>query len=117
MCRDLKPIQFSCDTLGVLFDQMGNAVIHPPEDFSCSRHLRLRSVPRSMPNELKGAFSVGNLPLIGVLRRLKGSGLLEEYSNLAAYVARGEARPAFQRAFAAQLKAFTDLTGASSQTA
>jgi glutathione S-transferase len=38
--------------------------------------------------------------------RLKPSGLLEEFPNLAAYVARGEARPAFQRAFAAQLAVF-----------
>ena len=57
---------------------------------------------------LDGAFSAGDLLMIGVLRRLKGSGLLEEFSNLAAYVARGEARSAFQRAFAAQLKVFTD---------
>jgi glutathione S-transferase len=38
-----------------------------------------------------------------VLRRLNGSGLLKEYPNLFAYVARGEARPAFKRAFDAQL--------------
>jgi glutathione S-transferase len=61
---------------------------------------------------LDGAFSAGDLLMIGVLRRLKGSGLLEEFSNLAAYVARGETRPAFQRAFAAQLKVFTDLGSA-----
>ena len=60
---------------------------------------------------LDGAFSAGDLLMIGVLRRLKGSGLLEEFSNLLVYVARGEARPAFQRAFAAQLKVFTDLNG------
>jgi glutathione S-transferase len=67
---------------------------------------------------LDGAFSAGDLLMIGVLRRLKGSGLLEEFSNLAAYVARGEARPAFQRAFAAQLKVFTDLgSGTPSHTA
>ena len=45
--------------------------------------------------------------MVTVLRRLGGSGLLDEYPNLAAYVARGEARPAFQRAFAAQLAVFT----------
>jgi len=49
--------------------------------------------------------------MIGVLRRLKGSGMLEKFSNLSAYVARGEARPAFQRAFAAQLKVFTAASG------
>ncbi|TPL06161.1 glutathione S-transferase family protein [Mesorhizobium sp. B2-4-14] len=56
---------------------------------------------------LDGAFSAGDLLMIMVLRRLKRSGMLDEYPNLAAYVARGEARPAFQRAFAAQLAVFT----------
>ena len=56
---------------------------------------------------LDGAFSAGDLLMVTVLRRLGGSGLLEEYPNLAAYVARGEARPAFQRAFDAQLAVFT----------
>jgi len=60
---------------------------------------------------LDGAFSAGDLLMIGVLRRLKGSGLLEEFSNLLAYAARGEARPAFRRAFAAQLKVFTAASG------
>jgi glutathione S-transferase len=57
---------------------------------------------------LDGAFSVGDLMMVHVLRRLNVSGLLDEYPNLAAYVARGEARPAFKRAFAAQLAVFTD---------
>ena len=56
---------------------------------------------------LDGAFSAGDLLMVQVLRRLHGSGLLEEFPNLAAYVARGEARPAFRRAFAAQLAVFT----------
>ena len=56
---------------------------------------------------LDGAFSAGDLMMVGVLLRLKASGLLDEYPNLAAYVARGEARPAFKRAFAAQLAVFT----------
>ena len=51
---------------------------------------------------LDGAFSAGDLLMVTVLRRLHGSGLLEEHPNLAAYVARGEARPAYRRAFAAQ---------------
>jgi glutathione S-transferase len=51
---------------------------------------------------LDGAFSAGDLMMVMVLRRLNGSGLLEEYPNLFAYVARGEARPAFKRAYAAQ---------------
>lgn len=56
---------------------------------------------------LDGAFSAGDLLMVTVLRRLQGSGMLEEYPNLSAYVARGEARPAFKRAFDAQLAAFT----------
>lgn len=56
---------------------------------------------------LDGAFSAGDLVMVGVLRRLNGSGLLEEYPDLSAYVARGEARPAFKRAFDAQLAVFT----------
>jgi glutathione S-transferase len=49
-----------------------------------------------------GAFSAGDLMMVMVLRRLYGMGILEEYPTLAAYVARGEARPAFKRAYAAQ---------------
>ncbi len=56
---------------------------------------------------LDGAFSAGDLLMVTVLRRLDGSGLLEEYPNLSAYVARGEARPAYERAFADQLAVFT----------
>ena len=55
---------------------------------------------------LDGAFSAGDLMMVHVLQRLKPSGMLAEYPNLAAYVARAEARPAFQRAFAAQLAVF-----------
>lgn len=50
---------------------------------------------------LDGAFSAGDLMMVSVLLRLKASGLLNEHPNLAAYVARGEARPAYVRAFAA----------------
>lgn len=55
---------------------------------------------------LDGAFSAGDLLMITVLRRLDGSGLLENHPNLCAYIARAEARPAYQRAFAAQLEVF-----------
>jgi glutathione S-transferase len=55
---------------------------------------------------LDGAFSAGDLIMVLVLRRLDGSGLVEEYPNLSAYVARGKARPAYQRAFEAQLAVF-----------
>lgn len=52
---------------------------------------------------LDGAFSAGDFLMVSVLLRLKTSGLLDEFPNLAAYVMRGEARPAYGRAFAAQL--------------
>jgi glutathione S-transferase len=55
---------------------------------------------------LDGVFSAGDLLMVTVLRRLDGSGLVEKYPNLTAYVARGEARPAYKRAFAAQLAVF-----------
>ena len=55
---------------------------------------------------LDGAFSAGDLLMVSVLLRLGGAGGLEGFANLRAYVARGEARPAYQRAFAAQLAVF-----------
>ena len=60
---------------------------------------------------LDGAFSAGDLLMVSVLLRLGASGLLDEYPNLSAYVARGEARPAYKRAFAAQLAVFTAASG------
>src|SRR5882672_2549908 len=56
---------------------------------------------------LDDAFSAGDLLMVTVLRRLNGSGILEKYPNLLAYVARGEARPAYKRAFADQMAVFT----------
>ncbi len=56
---------------------------------------------------LDGAFSAGDLLMVTVLRRAGVSGMLEDYPKLSAYVARGEARPAYQRAFADQLAVFT----------
>ena len=55
---------------------------------------------------LDGAFSAGDLMMVSVLLRIRPSGMLEEFPNLAAYVARGEARPAYRRAFDAQLAVF-----------
>jgi len=56
---------------------------------------------------LDGDFSAGDLMMVEVLLRLESSAMLPEYPNLAAYVARARARPAFKRAFAAQLAVFT----------
>lgn len=76
-------------------------------------HDRLRALSDRLGDAdwLDGAFSAGDLVMIGVLRRLNSSGLLGEHPTLAAYVARGEARPAFQRAFAAQLAVFRGQQG------
>ena len=59
---------------------------------------------------LDGAFSVGDLMMVMVLRRLDGMGIRERYPTLAAYVARGEARPAYARAFADQRAVFTRVS-------
>ena len=56
---------------------------------------------------LDGEFSAGDLMMVTVLRRLEGEGILEDYPSLCAYVDRGKARPAYKRAFAAQLAVFT----------
>jgi glutathione S-transferase len=56
---------------------------------------------------LDHAFSAGDLLMVTVLRRLDGSGVLDAYPNLCAYVARGQARPAYRRAFDAQLAVLT----------
>jgi glutathione S-transferase len=57
---------------------------------------------------LDGAFSAADLMMVMVLRRAEGEGILESYPNLLAYMARGTARPAYQRAFAAQAAVFRD---------
>jgi glutathione S-transferase len=62
---------------------------------------------------LDGAFSAGDLMMVHALLRLRPSGLLDEYPNLAAYTARAEARPAYQRAFAAQLAVAQQAAAAS----
>jgi glutathione S-transferase len=71
-------------------------------------HKRLGELSRRLGDAewLDGEFSAGDLMMVGVLFRSKASGILDDYPNLAAYVARGEARPAFKRAFAAQWAVF-----------
>ena len=60
---------------------------------------------------LDGDFSAGDLMMVSVLRRMQGTGLLEPYPKLLAYIARAVARPAYQRAFEAQLAVFTAASG------
>ena len=71
-------------------------------------HVRLGELSARLGDApwLDGAFSAGDLLMVTVLRRLDGSGLLEAYPNLVAHVARGEARPAYRRAFADQRAVF-----------
>ena len=61
---------------------------------------------------LDGPFSAADLLMVTVLRRLEGSGLLEEFPSLRAYIARGEARTAYRRAFADQLAVFENAPSA-----
>jgi glutathione S-transferase len=72
-------------------------------------HKRLGELSRRLGNTewLDGDFSAGDLMMANVLLRANAMGLLADYPNLAAYLARNEARPAYQRAFAAQLAVFT----------
>jgi glutathione S-transferase len=69
---------------------------------------RLGQLSKRLGDEdlLDGPFSAGDLLMINVLRRPGGRELLDTYPNLVAYVARGEARPAFKRAFDAQYAVF-----------
>ena len=76
------------------------------KDRVCNRLTQL-SVRLGDASWLDGAFSAGDLMMVHVLQRLKPSGLLDGYQNLSAYFARAEARPAFKRAFGAQLAVFT----------
>ena len=72
-----------------------------------AERIRARLTPLSVrlgdADWLDGAFSAGDLMMVSVLLRLRASGILDEFPTLAAYVARGEARPAYKRAFEAQL--------------
>lgn len=73
-------------------------------------HIRLGQLSARLgaADWMDGSFHAGDLLMVSVLQRLKGSGLLEEYPNLMQYIARAEGRPAFARAFAAQLAVFAN---------
>lgn len=70
--------------------------------------LRQLSVRLGDADWLDGAFSAGDLLMVHALQRLTGSGLLDAFPNLVSYIARAEARPAFKRAFAAQLAVYLE---------
>ena len=69
--------------------------------------LKQLSVRLGEADWLDGAFSAGDLLMVHALQRLKPSGLLDEFPGLSTYIGRGEDRPAYRRAFAAQLAVFT----------
>jgi glutathione S-transferase len=94
--------------------ELSNAVIHERDQSWAAERLplvkdrvreRLAQLAARLGDApwLDGAFSAADLMMASVLLRLRASGLLDEQPPLAAYVARGEARPAYKRAFAAQL--------------
>ncbi len=73
-------------------------------------HARLKQLSLQLGSNkwLEGEFSAGDLLMVTILRRLGTSGLLEQYPNICDYIARAEARPAYQRAFASQLAVYND---------
>ncbi|RZL38065.1 MAG: glutathione S-transferase family protein [Rubrivivax sp.] len=92
-------------TMARLFerDQPGYAARLPVLESRVRTRLQQLSARLGDDDWLDGAFSAGDLMMVHVLLRLRSTGLLDELAPVAAYVARGEARPAYQRAFAAQL--------------
>lgn len=61
-------------------------------------------------NWLAGSFSAADILMVHAIRRLEGSGILEDYQVFMDYIARAEARPAYQRAFAAQFEVFRNAS-------
>ena len=94
----------------VIWDHLFATVFEADEDWSKARLPGVEARLSERLDELSarlgdgewldGAFSAGDLMMVAVLRYLSGPGILEAWPNLAAYVARGEARPAFARALA-----------------
>ncbi|SFG03885.1 glutathione S-transferase [Novosphingobium sp. CF614] len=74
---------------------------------------RLRSTERALGERdwFAGPFSIADIMMTTVLRNVDHTDMLAEYPALAAFKARGEARPAFQRALADQLAGFREPAG------
>ena len=89
-------------------DKPWNAERLPMLEDRIRARLRALSARLDDADWLDGDFSAGDLMMVTVLRRPAASGALESFPNLAAYIARATARPAYQRAFAGQLAVFTD---------
>lgn len=104
----LEPPIVECST-AMLFEQDKPWLVQRQPMLDERVRTRLAALSRRLGDAqwLDGDFSAGDLMVVTVLRRLQGSGLLEEFPHIAALVARGEARPAFRQAFADQLAVFT----------
>jgi glutathione S-transferase len=98
----VRPLSFRA------MEEPAHLALHPAKDRLPLVYERVRDRLRPLSARLgtadwlDGEFTAGDLMMVSVLLRARPSGLLDEFTNLAAYVARGEARPAYQRAFAAQ---------------
>lgn len=71
---------------------------------------RLKSAEKALGNGdwFAGPFSIADIMMVTVLRNLNHTELLEEFPRLSAYKARGENRPAFQRALADQMAGYVE---------
>jgi glutathione S-transferase len=71
---------------------------------------RLGELARQLEGRLylEGGFSAADLMMVHVLRLIRHTSLVAEMPVLQAYLARCEARPAFQRALVGQMSAFAD---------
>lgn len=107
--NSIEPYVFYCQCV-MLFDagKPGAAELVPAAQERLHGRLTQLSAALGDKDWLEGSFSVADLLMVTVLRPLNRSGLLAPHPALAAYVARGEARPAFQRALAAQMADFTE---------
>lgn len=78
----------------------------PQAEEAVRRKLALLSGWLGAKYHLEDRFTVGDLMMACVLRELRDTGLVAEHENLKAYLARCEARPAFQRALSDHMAAF-----------
>ncbi len=85
---------------------------HRLKTLDAAIHTRLEALARHLADAdwLDGDFSAGDLLMATVLLRANAFGALNAFPALAAYLARAEARPAYQRAFAAQ-RAVYEVSG------
>lgn len=101
----VEPVIVDRETARYL-DRDGGAERMPMLDARVAVRMAQLSARLGSADWLEGAFSAADILMVTVLRRLEGSGLVEAHANLSAYVARGTARSAYQRAFADQLEVF-----------